>query len=152
MLDITIVTIGRLKEKCWREAADEYLKRLGPYARIETVELEAASFSNSNQEKAKEIEFTRIDKFLSKKKDHNIYLLAEKGINLDSIEFANWLNREQPVILVIGGALGFSQKLYDSYPQISLSILTFPHELARVVLLEQIYRASTILNNKQYHY
>ncbi len=152
MLDIIIVTIGKLKEKIWQEATGEYQKRLSPYARLEVVELPALSFSGSDQDKVRKLEAEKIEKFLEKRRERNVYLLAEEGQKFDSIEFANWLNREQPLVLVIGGSLGFSRKLRDAYPKISLSDLTFPHELARVVLLEQIYRSSTILNNKQYHY
>jgi hypothetical protein len=58
----------------------------------------------------------------------------------------------RPLILVLGGSLGFSDGLYNNYPSLSLSPLTFPHELARVVIMEQLYRAATILQKKNYHY
>jgi len=156
MLDITIVAIGKVKEGYYRDALFEYQKRLSPYARLKIVELPAAPFLKNSQEQAKEFEGEVIENFLHKsEKSHNsavVYLLAERGQTFTSIEFAAWLNKKQPLILVIGGALGFSEALYRKYPQISLSPLTFPHELARVVLIEQIYRATTIINKKTYNY
>jgi 23S rRNA (pseudouridine1915-N3)-methyltransferase len=156
MFDITIVAIGKLKESYFQEAFSVYVKRLWPYARLKLVELPAASFSSGGEEKAKKQESERLKIFLAKEADRNnypvIYLLSERGKRFTSLEMADWLNNNQTVVLAIGGALGFSADLYELYPQISLSPLTFPHELARVVLIEQLYRAATIINNKDYHY
>jgi len=156
MFDITIIAIGKLKEKYFQAAFSEYAKRLRPYARLKIVELPAAPFSKLSQAKAKEAEGQRIINFLeSKNKGAScpaVYLLAERGKSFDSQSLASWLDKNQPLTLIIGGALGFSPMLYEKYPQISLSPLTFPHELARVVLLEQLYRAATIINNKEYNY
>ena len=156
MLDITIVAIGPLKEKHFQAAFSEYEKRLRPYARLKVVELPSVSFSKNNQAQAKNFEAETIENFLlkmeRKQSSAAVYLLAERGQNFSSPEFAAFLNKKQPLILIVGGALGFSDRLYAQYPQISLSPLTFPHELARVVLAEQIYRATTIINKKLYHY
>lgn len=134
----------------------EYLKRLKPLARIKYIELEAVPFSANNQSVVKKLEGERLNYYLEKnlKNSSNalVYLMAERGLKFNSPDFANWLNKKQPLILVIGGALGFSDDIYKAYPALSLSDLTFPHELARVILLEQIYRAATILTNKSYHY
>jgi 23S rRNA (pseudouridine1915-N3)-methyltransferase len=156
MLDITLLVVGKIKEKYWQAAFLEYAKRLKPYARLRVVELAAAPFSKNDKEKAKGIESGRILDFLqksaSKSNPNPVYLLAERGRVFSSPAFAAWLDKNQSLLLVVGGALGFSDELYRRYPQISLSPLTFPHELARVVLLEQLYRAATIINNKDYHY
>jgi len=156
MLDITIISLGKMKESYWQEAAAEYIKRLRPYIRLKEVELAPASFSKDTKEKAKEVESRRIMDFLNKsgsgKEQPAVYLLAERGREYDSPALAAWLENNSPLILIIGGALGFSAELYRRYPQISLSPLTFPHELARVVVLEQLYRAASILNKKEYHY
>lgn len=156
MLDITILAVGKIKEDYFRAAFLEYVKRVRPFLRLKVVELEPASFSHNTQDRAKEIEAERIREYLEKNKkdkpDQNVYLLAERGHVFDSPEMANWLENNQPLILVIGGALGFTPAMYAAYPQLSLSPLTFPHELARVVLMEQLYRAATILNKKNYHY
>jgi len=153
MLDITLVSIGKIKDKNCSALASEYLKRLKPYARLKIVELEATAFSDNTRERAKEFEAEKITNFLNKQKDQAVvYLLAERGEIYDSQKLAVWFNKKSPVTLILGGALGFTDKMYKDYPALSLSPLTFPHELARVILLEQIYRATTILQNKKYHY
>lgn len=156
MLDITIVSIGKIKESFYLEAYNEYIKRLQPYARVKAVELAPEPFLNGTKEKSKEAEGKRVVDFLSKynkdKTISSVYLLAERGQTFDSPALAVWLEKKTPMILIVGGALGFSDELYSLYPQISLSPLTFPHELARVVLAEQLYRAAAILNKKEYHY
>jgi len=156
MLDITLLIIGKVKEKYWQEALAEYSKRLSPYVRLRIKELAATPFSENNKIQSKELEAKRIVEYLEsssvKKNSAQVYLLAERGKMFNSPDFALWLEKTQPLVLVLGGTLGFSDELYRRYPQISLSPLTFPHELARVVVLEQIYRATTMLNNKNYHY
>lgn len=153
MLDIILLAVGKIKNRHYSALAAEYLKRLKPYARVKMIELEASSFDERTKERAKEFDAERIENFLNKRKDdHLVYLMAERGEEYDSPNLAKWLNNKNPLILVVGGALGFSDDLYKKYPTLSLSALTFPHELARVILLEQIYRSVTILQNKSYHY
>lgn len=153
MLDIILIAIGKIKDKRLVELKNEYLKRLKPYARIKVFELEAVAFSDNNREAAKKFEGERIENFLNKQADNRlVYLLAERGKQFDSPSLALWLKNKNPLILVVGGALGFSDELYKKYPSLSLSALTFTHEMARILLLEQIYRATTILKNKNYHY
>ena len=153
MLKITLITIGKTKNKNLLTLADEYLKRLRPYAVIKTEELKAESFSEEIREKAKRKEGERIMSFLDKQKNSQVFLLAEKGHELDSLEFANKLfSIKENIIFVIAGALGFNNEIFEKYNKISLSRLTFTHEMAKVVLLEQVYRAITIKNNKNYHY
>lgn len=153
MLDITLVTIGKVKDKSYLSLISDYQKRSKPYLKLKIVELEALSFSDKTKDKAKEFEAERILNYLNKQKDNAaVYLLAERGEIYDSVSFANWLNKKSPLIFVLGGSLGFSDTLYSNYPSLSLSPLTFPHELARVVMMEQLYRAATILQKKNYHY
>lgn len=152
MLNITLVTIGKVKEAYWREAILEYQKRLQPYARLKIEELKAEPFSESTKEKAKKTESDNIRLYLDKKKTAEIYLLSEHGELFDSLAFAKKMESNQEIVLVIAGTQGFTKELMTKYPKISLSPLTFPHELARVVLLEQLYRAATIVSNKDYHY
>lgn len=152
MLNITIVTIGKIKEAYWREAALEYEKRLKPYSRLKIEELKAEAFSDSTKEKAKTEESKRLGIFLEKKVGADIYLLSEHGELFDSPTLAEKIDGNKELVLVVAGTQGFSDQLFKSYPKISLSPLTFPHELARVVLLEQLYRAATIINKKDYHY
>ena len=152
MLNITLITIGKVKEAYWREAILEYQKRLQPYARLKIEELKAEPFSESTKEKAKKTESDNIQLYLDKKKTAEIYLLSEHGELFDSPTFAKKMESNQEIVLVIAGTQGFTKDLMTKYPKISLSPLTFPHELARVVLLEQLYRAATIISNKDYHY
>lgn len=156
MLDINLVTIGSLKDKFLQVLATEYIKRLRPFARLKIQELNPTPFSDSNREEVKKRESQDLMSFLDKRflgDDKNkIFLLAERGRLFNSQEFANFLNKDGSFVFVLGGALGFSSDLYQRYKQISLSPLTFPHDLARIVFLEQIYRASTILGSKTYHY
>ena len=152
MLNVTIIAIGRVKEAYWREAILEYQKRLQPYARLKIEELKAEPFSDSTKEKAKKAESDNIELYLGKKKNAEIYLLSEHGELFDSPSFAKKMESNQEIVLIIAGTQGFSKDLSAKYPKISLSPLTFPHELARVVLLEQLYRAATIISNKDYHY
>ncbi len=156
MLDITLLAIGRLKDTDYQSLATEYLKRLRPFVRLKVIELAAEPFRANAKERAKELESGRILDFLNRKKEgrerSSVYLLAERGRAFTSPELAAWLDKPRPLILVMAGALGFSDDLYRSYKQISLSPLTFPHELARIVLLEQLYRAATLINKKEYHY
>lgn len=152
MMDITLVTIGKLKDKSYSALAAEYLKRLKPYARLKIIELDGLSFTEKNREHAKDFEGEKIENYLTKLNDPVVYLLAERGKVYDSKELAYFLEKKSPIVLVLGGALGFSDSIYEKYPSLSLSLLTFPHELARVIFLEQIYRSATILQGKNYHY
>lgn len=156
MLDITLVAIGSIKDQQIRALIETYQIRIRPYARLQIVELPAVSFSRSNRKLAQDKEGQAIMEYLKRREASNQpavpYLLAERGKVYDSIGFSKWLSQSSPVILIVGGALGFSDKLYQSYPQISLSALTLPHEIARLVLLEQLYRSSLIVAGKDYHY
>jgi 23S rRNA (pseudouridine1915-N3)-methyltransferase len=157
MLDITILAVGKIKDKNLFSFSVEYLKRLKPFVKIKVVEISPVAFSDNTKEAAKKFEGEKIIEILKKEetkaKGAAAYLLAERGLSFKSSpDFAFWLAKKSPLVLVVGGALGFSDELYKSYPQVSLSPLTFPHELARVIVFEQIYRASTVLNGKEYHY
>lgn len=153
MNKITIVVVGKIKEKFWQTAIEEYAKRLKPYAVLNFVEIKAESFSNQNKKQAQIIENQSLIKVLEKYNNQNIYLLAESGQEFDSLKFAKFIENKSELVLVIGGALGWAEEIKQKYPQsISLSQLTMPHEMARVVLLEQIYRAVSISKGKEYHY
>ena len=151
MLNITLITIGGIKDRFLKQIALEYEKRISPYGRLVICELKAESFSSTTKDKAKKIEGDRIQAFLDRKMEAEIYLLSEHGSLFNSPDFAAKIE-DRELVLVIAGSLGFSKELEAKYPKISLSPLTFPHELARVVLMEQLYRAATIINNKEYHY
>jgi 23S rRNA (pseudouridine1915-N3)-methyltransferase len=157
MFKITIVSLGQTKEKYFVAAIDEYLKRLRPYAKIEIVELKAEPFGASNKAAAQKIEGEKVqnylEKYLSAHPSVQVFLLDERGEELTSVEFAQKLDKiNSEIIFVIGGALGFAPDLLQHYQKFSLSKMTYLHEMAKVVLLEQIYRAVTIIKGKNYHY
>jgi len=154
MLDITIVAIGKVKAKNIASSLDEYLKRLAPYARLNLVELKQEPFTESTKVKARIEESSRIAAALAKFDQSAVWLLREQGREYDSFGFAELLDKDsRPLVLAIGGSLGWSEAILKKYRNhLSLSKLTLPHELARLLLFEQLYRAATIINNKTYHY
>lgn len=153
MLEIIIIAIGKVKNEFFAGAIEEYLLRLKPYASVKILELTPESFSDSNREKSKKAEGERILRVLEKYAGADILLLHERGKETDSLEFAKKLaSTSGKTIFVIAGALGFDEEILKKYRQLSLSEMTFPHEMARLILLEQIYRATTIIKGKTYHY
>ncbi|MEI6378444.1 MAG: 23S rRNA (pseudouridine(1915)-N(3))-methyltransferase RlmH [Candidatus Falkowbacteria bacterium] len=154
MLDITIVAIGKIKEKNIGASLAEYQKRLAPYAKLNLVELKPEPFSEGSRAKARITESGRIAEALVKYNSASIWLLTETGKEYDSFGFAEMLEHEQrPLVFAVGGALGWSESILKKYRNhLSLSRLTLPHELARLVFYEQMYRAATIIANKTYHY
>ncbi|MEI7498117.1 MAG: 23S rRNA (pseudouridine(1915)-N(3))-methyltransferase RlmH [Candidatus Falkowbacteria bacterium] len=154
MREVTIVAIGKLKESFWQAAWQEYWPRLNAFYKVSLVELSPEKFSGNTVTKAKQVEGERIEAYLQKRAGTEIVLLAEQGKEFDSGELANAIfNKTIPLTLVVAGTAGFSEVILKKYPvHWSLSRLTLPHELARVVLLEQLYRAGTIATEKKYHY
>jgi 23S rRNA (pseudouridine1915-N3)-methyltransferase len=153
MLNIEIVYLGSL-DKNWQALRGYYEKILRPYLVIKFKALKAESFSNKHKKSAIKKESARIDEYLRKKNYSNLYLLSETGRSFNSIELADFFHSHDGrcLTLVLGGALGFSEELKNKYSLISLSPLTFPHQMSQIILLEQIYRSITILKQKNYHY
>lgn len=154
MFHITIVAVGGVRTPHFKDAADEYIKRIKPFAKLEVLEVPAVPFkSEGDTARAKEGEGEKIEEVILKQRG-DTFLLDEGGKELNSEEFAKFLaTRSEPLTLVIGGTAGLSDGLKKSYKSISLSQLTMPHELARVVLLEQLYRAVTMQQKRnKYHY
>lgn len=159
MIHITIICLGKLKEKHWRSAEAEYLKRLTPFAKIEIKELKEESFDEKDDPmEVKKREAEKIKKVLVGKTDSHIIVLDEHGDSLSSKQladkFSNFSNKQiNNFIFILGGPLGLDEyikKIADT--TLSLSALTFTHQMARVILLEQIYRAMMINAGKKYHY
>ncbi len=156
MLNLKIIVVGKFKEKYWLEAEAEYRKRLAPYAKILVVELPDLPFKNeADRDRIRLAEADNIRNAIPK--NAFVIALTETGKKFDSIKFASWLNNlsqsGQQLVLVIGGPLGLNRDfLKNVNATLSLSDLTFPHQLTRVILFEQIYRAATINSEKQYHY
>ncbi len=143
-MKIKVAWIGKTKEPAIQSLSDDYLKRLSRYADASGVVLkdEAAVLALARGERTKE--------------RHKLVLLDSRGTQLSSEDLAEFLEREQvqalPLLFAIGGADGFSEQARGHASlMLSLGRMTLAHELARVVLLEQLYRAFTILKNHPYH-
>ena len=148
---IRIICIGKVKEKFYREALDEYKTRLSKYTRLEIIEL---SDYNYDIKKTIKEESDNIIKILNKS-DYNI-LLDVKGQEMDSVTLSqkieNTLISHSNINFIIGGSYGVSDELKEiCNMRLSFSKLTFPHQLFRIILLEQIYRSFKIINHEEYH-
>lgn len=158
-MKITLITVGKIKEKYFTDAIAEYAKRLSRYCKLEIIEVadektpDNASEGLENQIKEKEGE-----RIFSKVPD-NAYVvaLAIDGKQLSSEELADkmekWnVNGVSHLVFIIGGSLGLTQKVLNRADySLSFSKMTFPHQLMRVILLEQIYRSFRIRNHEPYH-
>lgn len=155
MRSITLITVGTLK-KLWQDADDEYRKRLRPYAKMNVIEVPEVPFRDSRDApRVQKHEAEHIVKRIPQ--DAFTVALDMRGKSLASEQFARVLNDSgeggRQLAFLIGGPLGLAGDLRDSCNlTLSLGSLTLTHQLARIVLLEQLYRAMTILHNKQYHY
>ena len=159
MLKINIICIGKIKETFFKDAINEYVKRLSKYCNINIIELLDEKIPNNPSEKdSLIIKNKEGEKILNHiKKDSYIICLDLKGKQYTSEEFSKKLeeiplNHSSEVSFVIGGSLGISKDVLDIADElISFSKMTFPHQLFRVLLLEQIFRAFKISNNESYH-
>ena len=158
-MKITLITVGKIKEKYFTDAIAEYAKRLSRYCKLEIIEVadektpDGASEVLENQIKEKEGE-----RILSKVPDSAyVIALAIEGKQLSSEELADKMEKWNVggishLVFIIGGSLGLTPKVLNRADyKLSFSKMTFPHHLMRVVLLEQIYRSFRIRNNEPYH-
>jgi 23S rRNA (pseudouridine1915-N3)-methyltransferase len=158
-MKITILTVGKIKEKYFTGAIEEYAKRLSRYCKLELVEVpdektpDHASEALENQIRKKEAE--RLLKYIPD--TSYVIALAIEGQMLDSVELSKKIEQlgvmgTSHIVFVIGGSIGLdSEVLARADYKLSFSKMTFPHQLMRVILLEQIYRAYRITNNEPYH-
>jgi 23S rRNA (pseudouridine1915-N3)-methyltransferase len=154
-LHLKIVAVGKIKNQEIASLIAEYQKRLSPFCKLETIELPSVSFLHKSAEnKSKQHEGEKILAYLKKNSTENFFLLEENGKEFSSINFSQKLGSFSGCItFLIAGTLGFSDEIKQlSLPRLSLSQMTFPHEMARLLLLEQLYRAISIINGKKYHY
>ncbi len=157
-MKITIACVGRIKEKYFSDAMAEYLKRLSRYADVDIAEVpdEKApdSLSAAQKEQIKDTEGQRLLKVIRKS---YIIALAINGKHMDSETFAETISScalkgISHITFVIGGSLGLSDDVLRAADlKLSFSEMTFPHQLMRVILAEQIYRAFRIIKNEPYH-
>lgn len=153
MKKISIVSVGGVKKRYYQEIIAEYQKRLSKDVKMELIELPNKSFNDKNHLEIKKQDSLKVLEFLNKNKEAKVFLLSENGEELDSVAFSKKIfSINEPIIFVIAGALGFDFSVLKTYPKISLSKMTFLHEMAKVILLEQIYRSTCIFKGKSYHY
>ena len=158
-MKITIIAVGKIKEKFYRDAVSEYEKRLSKYCKLSILEVsdektpDQASETVNQQILSKEGE--RIRNLIPK--DSYVIPLAIEGKKYDSVGFSDMICKNtvqgiSHITFIIGGSLGILEEIKKESPQmVSFSDMTFPHQLMRVILLEQIYRAFRIMNNEPYH-
>ena len=148
---IKIICFGKIKEIFLKEAIKEYQKRLSKYTKLEIIEL-------PDIDPAHQDFLTKEEQSLKKilKKSDNLVMLDKEGIMLNTEEFSTFIAKEltlnSNITFLIGSSYGFSQNLQKEVTKkLSFSKLTFPHQLFRVLLLEQIYRSFKIINHETYH-
>jgi len=158
-MNICIISVGKLKEKYLSQGIGEYLKRLQAYAKVEIREIREEPFTEPLHEKnltaVLEKEAERITALIPER--YYVIVLDREGKQLSSPELAALLQKEcvygqGNIAFIIGGPLGLAKSVLDQADFIlSFSKFTFPHQLMRLILVEQIYRALTIVNNEKYH-
>ena len=156
-MKITFLWIGKTNERWLQEGIDEYINRLRHYASL-SVEIIPALKNLPKQDVAKQKEMEG-DAFLGRiEPSDEVYLLDERGITYTSEGLADFLQKRmsasiKKLVLVIGGPFGFSEKMYQrANGLISFSQLTFSHQMIRLLVCEQVYRAFTILRGESYHH
>lgn len=151
MVSIKIVCVGNLKEKFWRDAEQEYVKRLSKFCKLEIKEIEEQN-QFKEEDRIIEVESKKIEKEV----ENDSYLMDINGNQYSSEEFAKLIEqislKKSQITFVIGGSNGVSKKIKDTLKnKISFGKATYPHNLARIILLEQIYRAFMINSGAKYH-
>ena len=158
-MNITVISVGKLKEKYLKQAIDEYSKRLTRYCKLEIIELpDEKTPDNASEKEELQIKDKEGKLILSKIKD-NMFVIAMdlNAKQLTSEEFGKFIEHNgvmgnSNIAFIIGGSLGISQEVIKrANHKICFSKMTFPHQLFRVMLLEQIYRGFRIIKNEPYH-
>lgn len=155
-MNIKLIVVGKTSFEYLHLGEKEYLKRIKKYAKFETETI--PNIKNSNKISEPEIKTSEAYKILKKIKNNEIViLLDEKGNEFSSVQFSKqlqkWQNGGKNLTFVIGGAYGFSDEIYKRADnKLALSKMTFPHQLIRLIFLEQLYRAFTIQKGEPYHH
>jgi 23S rRNA (pseudouridine1915-N3)-methyltransferase len=158
-MNITLITVGKIKEKYLKDAIDEYAKRLSRYCRLDIIELpDEKTPDNASEKEELQIKDKEGESILKHIKD-NAYViaLAIEGKQLCSEGLADLIKDlgvrgDSNIAFVIGGSLGLSKSVLNrANYKLSFSKMTFPHQLMRVILLEQVYRGYRIINGEPYH-
>lgn len=156
-MKITLLTIGKTDDKYLLEGMGKYLKRLKHYISFNLVELpELKNTKNLSEDQQKSKEAELIFKNISA--TDQLVLLDENGAAFSSMQFSGFLNKKmsgsvQHLVFVVGGPYGFSSEVYNrAHEKISLSRMTFSHQMVRLFFIEQVYRALTIMKGEPYHH
>lgn len=156
-MKITLLYIGKTKKSFIGEGIRTYSKRIGRYVPFSIIEVSESKHSGKESEAAiKDAEAEKILKYISP--DDHMVILDERGRMISSEEFAEFINKKsidstRHLVFVIGGAYGLSNRIYDrTNDTISLSRMTFSHQLTRIIFLEQLYRSFTIIRGEPYHH
>lgn len=158
MANITLITVGTLKEKYLKDAVDEYKKRLSQYAKVEEINIKEEKIANEDDpseiRRALDLEGEKIIAAIPK--GAGKIALCVEGKQYDSVALAGLIGRmcdeSGKIALIIGSSHGLSERVKrECDVRLSVSALTFPHQLMRVVLYEALYRSFTILAGKKYH-
>jgi 23S rRNA (pseudouridine1915-N3)-methyltransferase len=158
MFKLHLIVVGKLKDDYWKSAEAEYLKRLQPFATIIFHELKEEAFTEKDPiDYIKEKEAKKILEALEKIAPSFTIILEEKGASHSSPEFAKklqgWIEAHHTIAIIIGGPLGLHESVRTiANTTLSLSPLTFTHQMTRVILLEHLYRAMMITSRRRYHY
>lgn len=158
-MNITIIAIGKLKEKYWKDAVAEYSKRLGAYCSLSIIELrESPLRANPSPADEQAVKDSEGEAILARiKKNDYVITLEITGKRLDSIQLSKkiddlGISGHSSIVFVIGGSLGLSGGVSSRADlKLSFSAMTFPHQMMRVILLEQIYRSFKIIRHETYH-
>lgn len=156
MITINLVCVGNLKEKFLVDGYNEYKKRLSIFCKFNLIELKETNYANPSPGEIEKIKLEEGKRILERIKKNNV-LLDINSKEYSSEEFAELISKKQnegisEITFIIGGSYGVSTEVKERVREkISFSKMTFPHGLMRVIFVEQLYRAFTILNNKGYH-
>ncbi|MFC3899873.1 23S rRNA (pseudouridine(1915)-N(3))-methyltransferase RlmH [Aliicoccus persicus] len=158
-MKITLITVGKLKEKYWIAAVKEYEKRLSGYAKVNLIEVaDEKEPNNANSADIEIVKNKEAERILSKIKDtQHVATMEIEGTSYTSEglakEYERWMNQgKSDVVFVIGGSNGIGDSVKQrSNQQISFGKLTFPHQMMKVFLLEQLFRVNKIIKNEAYH-
>ena len=146
---IKILCVGKMKEKGMLQLQEEYLKRLSRFNKVELIELKEGNPSFEDKRLIDD-ESSRLLQQI--KSDDTVIIFDVSSKQLDSVEFSHLVDQNSHIVIVLGGSLGFNDELLSrANYKISMSNMTFPHLLARIMVLEQLYRSYKIINNQAYH-
>lgn len=146
---IKILCVGKMKERGMLQLQEEYLKRLSRFNKVELIELKEGNPSFEDKRLIDD-ESSRLLQQI--KSDDTVIIFDVSSKQLDSVEFSHLVDQNPHIVIVLGGSLGFNDELLSrANYKISMSNMTFPHLLARIMVLEQLYRSYKIINNQTYH-